>query len=98
MTGDPAVGKCPDFVCPINGNLMRDPVIVADGNSYERTEIERWLEPPLQRLTSPITNIPLAHFHLTPNLTLRKAIEFAVEQEQRAIEEYTARSKRQRTG
>jgi len=32
-----------DFICPITTELMSDPVMAADGHSYERTAIERWL-------------------------------------------------------
>eukprot|EP00900_Chrysochromulina_parva_P014236 jgi/Chrpa1/22813/Chrysochromulina_OHIO_Genome00009326-RA len=31
------------FLCPMSSEIMRDPVTCADGHSYERTEIERWL-------------------------------------------------------
>ena len=30
--------------CPISRELMVDPVLAADGKTYERTEIEQWLE------------------------------------------------------
>jgi hypothetical protein len=32
-----------DFVCPIQLERMRDPVLAADGHSYERAAIEAWL-------------------------------------------------------
>ena len=32
------------FVCPISFELMRDPVMCADGHTYERDAIERWLQ------------------------------------------------------
>ena len=51
---------------------MRDPVICADGHSYERAQIEAWLA---QSDTSPKTNLALSHRHLVPNHTLRSAIE-----------------------
>jgi len=60
------------FKCPISMSIMNDPVIAADGHSYERNEIERWLQ---SRDTSPITNLPLAHKNLIPNHALRNAIE-----------------------
>ena len=55
---------------------MRDPVIAADGNSYERREIERWFEGGAR--ASPITNAPLAHGRLVPNHALRRTIEEVV--------------------
>ncbi len=60
------------FKCPISMAIMNDPVIAADGHSYERTEIERWLQ---SNDTSPITNLRLAHKNLIPNHALRNAIE-----------------------
>jgi len=61
-----------DLLCPISFEVMSDPVILADGHSYERAAIEQWLA---RNATSPVTGLPLAHVHLTPNIALRKAIE-----------------------
>ena len=62
----------PSFICPIGGAVMRDPAICADGHSYERACIERWLS---DHTTSPMTNARLAHRNLTANHTLRNLIE-----------------------
>ncbi|KAK7240500.1 ubiquitin-protein transferase [Aureococcus anophagefferens] len=62
------------FMCPITCEPMLDPVVLADGHSYERAAIARWLE---THDTSPQTNLSLAHKHLTPNITLRNAIRDA---------------------
>ena len=36
-------GEVPDALCcPISMEIMRDPVIAADGHTYERVEIESW--------------------------------------------------------
>lgn len=59
------------FLCPITREVMKDPVIAADGYSYERRAIKQWLE---QRGTSPITNLPLHNFNLVTNHSLRSAI------------------------
>eukprot|EP01044_Picomonas_judraskeda_P024780 COSAG03_NODE_6951_length_982_cov_16.617946_1_plen_296_part_10 len=61
------------FVCPFTYEIMRDPVICADGHTYERAAIERWFR--TGKNTSPKTNLPLAHRNLIPNITLRQAIE-----------------------
>ena len=45
-----------------------DPVIAADGNTYERASIERWLQ---RQCTSPATNKPLASKSLVINHALR---------------------------
>ena len=60
------------FRCPISFEIMADPVIAADGHSYERTEIEKWL---LTSDLSPLTGAKLTSKHLIPNHTLRQAIE-----------------------
>ena len=60
-----------DFICPITQAPMVDPHVCADGHSYEHDAISAWLE---RHDTSPQTNLPLAHKHLVPNITLRNAI------------------------
>ena len=32
------------FLCPIGCSTMRDPVFLADGHSYERANIDAWIE------------------------------------------------------
>jgi Mg-chelatase subunit ChlD len=61
-----------NFYCPITDEIMIDPVIDYEGNSYERTAIEEWLR---SNGTSPITRSPLNISQLVPNRSLRKAIE-----------------------
>lgn len=56
---------------PITQAVMRDPVIAADGHTYERSAIERWL---LEHDTSPLTNEQLAYKWLRPNHVLRSVI------------------------
>jgi len=60
-----------DFICPITTELMSDPVMAADGHSYERSAIERWLA---TKSTSPMTGEALVHSFLAPNHTLRRQI------------------------
>lgn len=60
------------FLCPITHELMKDPVIDPDGNSYEREAIESWLR---RNGTSPITRAPLAIKDLRPNRALKQTIE-----------------------
>ena len=61
-----------DFLCPITQQMMENPVVVADGHSYEREFIDQWFK--RGNRTSPLTNQPLDNFTLTPNLALKKAI------------------------
>lgn len=62
----------PEFVCPITHALMTDPVVAADGNSYERLAIEAWFR--RGRPSSPLTNELLPHTSLIPNNSLKKVI------------------------
>ena len=61
-----------DCICPITQQMMIDPVIAADGRSYEREAITEWLK---NHNTSPCTNLVLVHKFLTPNLQLRSLIQ-----------------------
>ena len=60
------------YECPILQELMEDPVMAADGHSYERKAIEEWIK--RGKKTSPMTGAKLPHTLLTPNHNLRKAI------------------------
>ncbi|XP_030614247.1 WD repeat, SAM and U-box domain-containing protein 1 isoform X1 [Archocentrus centrarchus] len=61
-----------EFLCPITRELMREPVIAADGYSYEKEAIESWIS--TKNRSSPMTNLPLLTTLLTPNHTLKMAI------------------------
>ncbi|CAM6027344.1 unnamed protein product [Sphagnum balticum] len=61
-----------DFKCPISLDLMKDPVIVATGQTYERAFIQKWLD--AGNRTCPKTGLILAHTNLTPNYVLRSVI------------------------
>jgi len=61
------------FQCPLTKEVMRDPVMAADGETYERTEIEKWLAK--GNRMSPLTGAELPNPLLTPNIALRQAIE-----------------------
>ncbi|KAK3409996.1 hypothetical protein EUGRSUZ_J02058 [Eucalyptus grandis] len=61
-----------DFRCPISLELMKDPVIVSTGQTYERSCIEKWLEE--GHGTCPKTQQTLANTTLTPNYVLRSLI------------------------
>lgn len=61
----------PEFVCSITGEIMDQPVVAADGHTYERDAIVAWFE---KNLTSPMTNQPLQTKMVFPNHALRGAI------------------------
>ena len=60
------------FQCPLTMEVMRDPVITVDGQTYERTEIEKWFA--LGNRTSPLTGEELPSTNLFPNIALRTVI------------------------
>jgi hypothetical protein len=62
------------FLCPITHEKINDPVVAADGYSYEKTAIEQWLA---QHKTSPMTGAALLHRMLIPNHNLRSQIRAA---------------------
>ncbi|KAG8390591.1 hypothetical protein BUALT_Bualt01G0099500 [Buddleja alternifolia] len=61
-----------DFRCPISLELMKDPVIVSTGQTYERTCIQKWLD--AGHKTCPKTQQTLLHTALTPNYVLKSLI------------------------
>ncbi|KAL5550648.1 hypothetical protein UlMin_000824 [Ulmus minor] len=61
-----------DFRCPITLDLMRDPVVVATGQTYDRESIKLWIES--GHNTCPKTGQTLAHTDLIPNHSLKNLI------------------------
>jgi len=59
------------YMCPLTKQIMSDPVIAADGFTYEREAIEQWFR---SQNTSPQTNLELPNTHLIPNHSLRSII------------------------
>ncbi|KAK3154299.1 hypothetical protein QOZ80_2BG0188770 [Eleusine coracana subsp. coracana] len=60
------------FRCPISLDVMRSPVSLCTGVTYDRTSIQRWLDS--GNNTCPATMVPLPSTDLVPNLTLRRLI------------------------
>jgi hypothetical protein len=67
----------PYFLCPISLEIMRDPVTLATGITYDRASIERWLFDAAHHVTCPVTQRKLApeDRDATPNHTLRRLIQ-----------------------
>ncbi|KAL1337240.1 hypothetical protein HN51_031897 [Arachis hypogaea] len=61
------------FRCPISLELMRDPVTVCTGQTYDRPSIESWVA--TGNTTCPVTRATLTDFTLIPNHTLRRLIQ-----------------------
>ncbi|XP_062219259.1 U-box domain-containing protein 27-like [Phragmites australis] len=60
------------FRCPISLDVMRSPVSLCTGVTYERASIQRWIDS--GNTTCPATMLPLPSTDLVPNLTLRRLI------------------------
>jgi Mg-chelatase subunit ChlD len=60
------------FLCPISKDIIEDAVIAADGHSYDRSQIERWLS---SNGSSPKTGALLSSKTLIPNHSLQQAIQ-----------------------
>ncbi|CAN6444650.1 unnamed protein product [Victoria cruziana] len=61
-----------DYRCPISLELMRDPVTVSTGQTYDRSAITHWLE--TGHVTCPKSGQLLTSTELVPNLALRSLI------------------------
>ncbi|XP_060184265.1 U-box domain-containing protein 21-like [Lycium barbarum] len=73
------------FLCPISLDLMKDPVTLCTGISYDRENIEKWIE--AGNSMCPVTNQPLRNFDLIPNHAIRKMIQdWCVENKNYGIE------------
>ncbi|KAG6385796.1 hypothetical protein SASPL_154677 [Salvia splendens] len=61
------------FRCPISLELMKDPVSLSTGVTYDRESIDRWLD--TGNTTCPVTNQVLRNSDQIPNHALRKMIQ-----------------------
>ncbi|KAK6150303.1 hypothetical protein DH2020_015235 [Rehmannia glutinosa] len=61
------------FKCPISLDLMKDPVTLSTGITYDRESIEKWIE--AGHVTCPVTNQVLRNFDQIPNHSIRKMIQ-----------------------
>lgn len=69
-----------EFICPITLQMMNDPYIDEEGNSYELSAIRDWIA---QNRASPITRTPLDMRRMVPNRVLKTLIEdYRMRQEQ----------------
>ncbi len=74
-----------DMLCPITCEIMKDPVICSDGNTYERKAIETWLR---TNNKSPSTNLPLVNKTLIPNVFAKRVIDAYKEAKLKEKQEY----------
>uniref|UniRef100_A0A1J3HST1 RING-type E3 ubiquitin transferase n=1 Tax=Noccaea caerulescens TaxID=107243 RepID=A0A1J3HST1_NOCCA len=61
-----------DFRCPITLELMREPVVVSTGQTYDRESIDLWIQS--GHNTCPKTGQVLKHTNLIPNRALKNLI------------------------
>ncbi|KAI3798628.1 hypothetical protein L1987_33906 [Smallanthus sonchifolius] len=61
------------FRCPISLDLMKDPVTLSTGITYDRESIEKWIQDGNQ--TCPVTNQVLTNFEQIPNHMIRRMIQ-----------------------
>jgi uncharacterized protein len=60
------------LVCPITKERLYDPVICADGHTYERTAIQKWFNS--GKSTSPMTGMKLENLTLIPNILVKQIV------------------------
>ncbi|KAF5736551.1 Plant U-box 13 [Tripterygium wilfordii] len=61
-----------EYRCPISLDLMRDPVIVASGHTYDRNSIAQWINS--GHHTCPKSGQRLIHMALIPNYALKSLV------------------------
>ena len=71
---DPDLEVPPYFRCPITMELMKDPVTVSTGMTYDRESIEHWVYT-CNKKTCPATMQELQNLEFTPNHMLRRLIQ-----------------------
>ncbi|XP_071690652.1 E3 ubiquitin-protein ligase PUB22-like [Rutidosis leptorrhynchoides] len=62
------------FICPISLEIMKDPVTLSTGITYDRDSIEQWLFSKKNEVC-PVTKQVVLDIELTPNHTLRRLIQ-----------------------
>ncbi|GLT58836.1 hypothetical protein SLA2020_316980 [Shorea laevis] len=66
------------FACPLTKQVMRDPVTLENGQTFEREAIEKWFKECKQsgrKLICPLTLKELKSMDLNPSIALRNTIE-----------------------
>ncbi|WOL09146.1 hypothetical protein Cni_G17899 [Canna indica] len=71
-SGDFSLTIPKDFCCPISLDLMKDPVVVSTGQTYDRASITQWIEE--GHRNCPNSGQTLTNSRLVPNRALRSLI------------------------
>eukprot|EP00747_Dinoflagellata_sp_TGD_P095661 gnl/TRDRNA2_/TRDRNA2_166551_c0_seq1.p1 gnl/TRDRNA2_/TRDRNA2_166551_c0~~gnl/TRDRNA2_/TRDRNA2_166551_c0_seq1.p1 ORF type:complete len:312 (-),score=32.11 gnl/TRDRNA2_/TRDRNA2_166551_c0_seq1:314-1228(-) len=64
-----------DLLCPVLHTLLRDPVVNAAGNTYERSALEQYWSTVGRSWIDPLTNDALPHRELFPNWDMRRRVQ-----------------------
>ncbi|OIW21493.1 hypothetical protein TanjilG_05142 [Lupinus angustifolius] len=73
------------FMCPISLDMMKDPVTLSTGITYDRENVEKWFE--VENCTCPVTDQIVKNFDMIPNHSLRIMIQdWCVENKQHGVE------------
>ncbi|KAF9623641.1 hypothetical protein IFM89_003648 [Coptis chinensis] len=70
---DPTMEMPLYFRCPISMEVMKEPVTISTGVTYEKKNIEKWFFT-YKKKTCPATMQGVENFNLTPNHTLKRLI------------------------
>ena len=80
-----------EHLCPISQEPMMDPVTAADGHTYDRGQIERWLK--TGHTNSPVTGAQMPSTAVVDNVALRKIIrEWGEQMHEQLMREHKLRS------
>ncbi|GJZ03445.1 U-box domain-containing protein 44 [Tanacetum coccineum] len=66
------------FICPLSKQVMKDPVTLENGQTFERQAIEKWFnecEENGRKLVCPLTSTELKTTDMNPSIALRNTIE-----------------------
>lgn len=67
-----ALAPLPSFTCPLTKQVMKDPVQIASGQTFEKSAIMQWFKD--GKTTSPLGGELLRSTEVTPNNALRQSI------------------------
>ncbi|XWS74786.1 hypothetical protein CRYUN_Cryun01aG0027200 [Craigia yunnanensis] len=79
-----------EFRCPISLDLMKDPVIVASGHTYDRNSIAQWIK--AGHHTCPKSGQRLIHMALIPNYALKSLLHQWCQENNIPLTEYSSKT------
>lgn len=78
-----------EMICPISHEIMNDPVLCSDGQTYDRSSIEEWIRSCNDDVKSPLTGKKLESINLVPNHALRSLIQSTSSSRQQSLQKDT---------